>query len=374
MSNTAIKGNESDMSNTEEFSMPNVHNISKKDAPQSSSENGEADNVEMNQAHSSKPQFEVEQKDNAQKPTETKSDTVNEPTKRTSRFLRSGKKESKPTMSNGKQIVKRIFLAGLTVIGIGAGYMYVEANGYVTIIANSIKGEQVTSEMDLTQNDQLTKLNLRAGDISGEIDELKNLVEQYQQTNETERKKIKTLITSLEDTLNSTKSSLTAQLDEFEQGLISSNNLIKSQSDVIAKNKLTASQAKAISEANVARLKNLRTTLGSLEERLKGDIRQIQSTATSNSPSKQTKEKQPESQPTKPVVKKDVYTYAGLRFQSSFDWSNEKVAIVTDGTNSSFQLTVGQKLGDAEVTAIYNNNMEIRLFDGQVLNLIRGEK
>ena len=271
---------------------------------------------------------------------------------------KSKKKKSKsPLISKITKIIKRIFVGGVFLIGVGSSYIWADKNGYVSMVMNTFKSEEVTSEIDIKQNEMITKFQLVTSDLKKEIEEIKSF-------NSTELENTH----GIQNKLQSQVASLKSEYENYKtlsQRMIV-NNKSKSENNSEDIEQLKTTSLRSINDTSENKI--LIDTLQKEIDRVVGKVNTVNAKTNKiqrkiNSAPKVVK--QPVVAQEKPKVvapkgPKQIYSYSGLTISQVFNWSTQKIAVLSDSAGTSIQVSKGNKLGNATITDVSSNYILIK--------------
>lgn len=290
---------------------------------------------------------------------------------------KSEKKPTSPTMKKITKAIAKTFVIGTMVIGAGATYIYLSENGYFTMIANSFSSEESTSELDNQQNEQLSKLQLQIRDTNSTIENFKNQFGDYKTEQVESHRKVMTEITNLANNLQSANSKISTELSEISQELNKTSHRLQQNIDDLKVSDVRRIELATLQQQQSKSIAQLQASLRQLDKEVNGAVSEIKKAQESAAEIKEAEIKKAatsnsvvnsESQE-KPIQK--IRTYSGLSYTSDFSWGSELVAILSDGTGSSFQVNSGTNLGDATIKKITPIYLELQTSYGTTLRLYK---
>lgn len=375
----------------EKFTMPegNVHPLSSSITHNEESEMASA-NIDNSEPSTQDSQLDqgsekaLENDDVSNEETElTKEDETAESKKEKKAKKTKIKKEKKPPSPTMKKITKaivRTFIIGVGVIGAGATYIYLSENGYFTMIANSFSAEESTSEIDNQQNEQLSKLQLQIRDTNSTIENFKNEFGTYQVEQNKSYRNIMTEVTNLTNRLQDSSLKISTELSAVKHELDKTNSRLQQSIDDLKISDVKRIELDNLQQKQANMISRLQNSLKQIDREVNGavnDIKKVQESAIESKKIAQEKTLS-ESKKNNRVTNnpqedesQNLRVYSGLTYSSNFSWGNELVAILSDGTGSSFQVNTGTSLGDAIIQKITPTYLELQTSYGAKLRLFK---
>lgn len=262
-----------------------------------------------------------------------------------------------PKIMQVLRVLKRIFIGGTLVASIGATYLFADQNGYIEMVTNSFKSGEDTSELDVKQNELITKMQLVISDLEKDITNLKksnsNLESKLKEA-AILRGNISTGITDFKGEYNHYK--------EYSTGILNE-NMNRSTNNLKYVEELKLASLKSINSnaENSIIVKALQVKIDSVLSQVnsvKDKTNKIESKF--NSTPRRAATKSVKSTPVVITGPISINSYSGLKLAQIFHWSTQKIAVLSDSAGTSIQVSKGNKLGNATITEITDSYVYIR--------------
>lgn len=244
-------------------------------------------------------------------------------------------------------IVKKLGLAFVLISTVSGGYLFASWKGYVSPVLNPFIVDE-NGTVDTRQTALITKLTLQLNDLKNQQQiVLDEMAEQKRIVSDVTVKKLNALDKDLTEFkyLTDTKFKMQTSLSEANEDLI--NNKHAALMSVLNETKMMSTtindkQDKLISDLrkNVSRVNNSRATYAANAKA--SPIKKASAKKTSET-----------------INDKVITSFGGYRLTNTYSWSSQFVAVLSNSSGESFQVSRGNNLGSSTVTEVQNQYLII---------------